>query len=134
MKSKILIVEDDETICSLLSSALSDDRTHVIAVKDGAAALESVAKDLPDLIVMDICMPRMNGYDACKALRSDPRTRQVPVIMVSSLVEIADQLHGLKCGADDYVTKPFDLPWIGTKIQKLLLRRRATLEPPPATL
>ena len=134
MKSKILIVEDDETICSLLASSLSDDRTQVIAVRDGAAALEAVAKDLPDLIVMDICMPKMNGYDACKALRNDPRTRQVPVIMVSSLVEIADQLHGLKCGADDYVTKPFDLPWIGTKIQKLLLRRRAMLEPPPASV
>ena len=122
---KILIVEDDELVRELLATRLSDAGTKVLMAGDGASALELARSESPDLVLLDVCMPRMNGSTACKALRDDPATRNIPVIMVSSLKEVADQLHGLKCGADDYLVKPLDLPWLAAKVEKLLLRRRA---------
>jgi putative two-component system response regulator len=125
----ILIVEDDETVRELLARKFADDRTRVVSAPDGAKALEVAERESPDLILMDVCMPRMNGYDACKALRENRLTRGIPVILCTSLVEIADQLHGLKCGADDYVVKPLDLDWLASKVERLLLRPRPVLTP-----
>jgi len=126
MKSKILVVEDDEQVRAILVRSLADERTEVITARDGAEALQTIDRNTPDLVLLDICMPRMNGYDVCKTLRENERTRNLPVIMVSSLAEIADRLHGLKCGADDYVTKPVDPAWLVSKIHNLLVSRKAS--------
>jgi len=131
MKSKILVVEDDEQIRTILARSLADERTEILTARDGAEALQTIERNAPDLVLLDVCMPRMNGYDVCKTLREKKATRNLPVIMVTSLAEIADQLHGLKCGADDYVTKPIDLPWLGSKIRNLLVSRKAAF---PAAL
>lgn len=124
MKRKILVVEDDPSVVDVLRRAIADERTEILAVRDGAEAIRAVAERSPDLVLMDVCMPRMNGYDACRALRSDPRTHDLPIILLTSLAEVADELHGLKCGADEYIAKPFDMHRVRSRIEMLLSPQR----------
>ncbi len=118
--SEVLLVEDSLVQREMISDILKDNGLKVTVVCDGVEALEEMQKSSPDLVVLDIVMPRMNGYEVCRRLKSDPKTKNVPVVMCSSKGEEFDRYWGMKQGADAYIAKPFQpLELIGT-IKQLL--------------
>jgi CheY-like chemotaxis protein len=106
---RILIVDDDEDARILLVRALSKSSLtlEVSTAADGLQALELVAHSRPHLVITDVMMPRMNGFDLCTAVRKDPATATIPVIMLTALEDDRDRQRGLAVGADEYLTKPF---------------------------
>ena len=118
--SKVLIVEDSLAQRQMISDLLKGSGLKVAVACDGVEALENLEKFNPDIVVMDIVMPRMNGYELSRRLKSDPKTQNVPVVMCSSKGEEFDRYWGMKQGADAYIAKPFQpVELIGT-IKQLL--------------
>ncbi len=118
--SKVLIVEDSLAQRQMISDLLKSSGLNVTVACDGVEALEHLEKFNPDIVVMDIVMPRMNGYELCRRLKSDPKTQNVPVVMCSSKGEEFDRYWGMKQGADAYIAKPFQpVELIGTVKQLL---------------
>ncbi|MEA5535902.1 response regulator [Crocosphaera sp. XPORK-15E] len=116
----VLLVEDSPVQQEMISSILKKNGWNVVVVGNGVEALESIKQSSPDLVVLDIVMPKMNGYEVCRRIKSDPKTENVPVVMCSSKGEEFDRYWGIKQGADAYIAKPFeDIELIGT-IQQLL--------------
>lgn len=104
---KILVAEDDRDSRDLVHDIVRNLGHQAIPVADGRAALERARQDLPDLVILDINMPLLDGFEVCAALRSDPRTASIPVIMLTAEVDIESRVRGLGVGADDYLGKPF---------------------------
>jgi two-component system OmpR family response regulator len=130
---RILVVDDDPHIRSVLCFALARDGMEAIEAADGAAALDRALRDAPDLILLDILMPEMDGTEVCRRLR---RSSDVPVIFLSSRDEELDRIVGLELGADDYVTKPFSPREVVARVRALLRRRDGRVvaaAPPPPT-
>ncbi|ACK71402.1 response regulator receiver protein [Gloeothece citriformis PCC 7424] len=120
MMRKVLLVEDSQAQREMISTLLRENGWNVSIACDGVEALEFVQQSSPDLVVLDIVMPRMNGYEVCRRLKSDPKTMNVPVVMCSSKGEEFDRYWGMKQGADAYIAKPFQpIELIGT-IKQLL--------------
>jgi twitching motility two-component system response regulator PilH len=118
--STILIVEDSIVQREMMTDLLKASGLEVTHASDGAEALEAIHKAPPDLVVLDIVMPRMNGYELCRRLKSDPKTQNVPVVMCSSKGEEFDRYWGMKQGADAYIAKPFQsIELLGTVKQLL---------------
>ncbi len=119
---RILIVDDDEDARVLLRRALgkSDLTLEIAAASDGLQALEQVALARPHAVITDIMMPRMNGFDLCAALRTDPATAGIPVIMVTALENDRDRQRGFALGANDYMTKPFHWGTLSARLAELL--------------
>jgi DNA-binding response OmpR family regulator len=127
---RILIAEDDTNICNGIDALLQGEGYATLTAKDGEEALRLYAAHRPDLIVLDIMMPRKSGYDVCKAIRAtDPRT---PVIMLTAKGEEIDKVLGLELGADDYITKPFGIREFAARVAAVLRRRTAEKETPAA--
>ena len=122
MKHKILVVDDEENIRRLLSYSLGKAGYEVTEAKDGAAAIESVGSSKPDLIVLDVMMPVMDGNEVVMRLRSDLSTSLIPIIMLTARATDADKVYGLDIGADDYVTKPFSVNELIARIKAHLRR------------
>jgi DegV family protein with EDD domain len=108
MKQKILVVDDDPTIMTFLEPLLSKKNYDGFWATDGLDALQKIKVKIPDLIISDIMMPRMDGYELYRRLREDPKTADIPFIFLSANTDPADQLKGLRMGANEYLTKPFD--------------------------
>jgi len=123
--SKILIVEDDTTLVELLKYNLSHQAYEVVTATDGVQALELAKREKPDLVILDLMLPKLDGYDVCRFLRRDS---SVPILMLTARTEEMDKVMGLEVGADDYITKPFGLNELFARIRALL--RRA--QPPPS--
>jgi twitching motility two-component system response regulator PilH len=120
--SEILLVEDSQAQRELICDLLRNSGIKVTIATDGVEALEHIQRANPDLVLLDIVMPRMNGYEVCRRLKSDPKTQNVPVVICSSKGEVFDRYWGMKIGADAYIVKPFEpIEFIGTI--KQLLRR-----------
>jgi twitching motility two-component system response regulator PilH len=120
--SQILLVEDNLSQQTMIAELLKNHGLVVTVVDDGVQAIEEIHKAKPDLVILDIVMPKMNGYEVCRRIKNDQKTKEIPVIMCSSKGEDFDRLWGLKNGADAYVVKPFQpMELIGTI--KQLLRR-----------
>ncbi len=117
----ILVVEDDEDIQELLTYNLQGAGYGVTLCGDGYQALEAVRKRIPDLVILDLMMPGISGFDVCRELRRDERTASVPIIMLTARGDEVDRIVGLELGADDYVVKPFSP-------RELLLRIKAVLK------
>ncbi|MGK7876837.1 MAG: response regulator transcription factor [Xenococcaceae cyanobacterium] len=118
--SKVLVVEDSVAQRQMILDLLKDSGLKVEEARDGIEALEQIQKFSPDLVVLDIVMPRMNGYEVCRRLKADPKTKNVPVVMCSSKGEEFDRYWGMKQGADAYIAKPFQtIELIGTVKQLL---------------
>ena len=126
--SQILVVEDDPDIADLIRHYLEKSGHAVQVLGSGAAVLPKVRAERPDLIVLDLMLPGLDGLMVCQALRSDPLTAAIPIIMVTARGEEADRIAGLELGADDYVTKPFSAKELAARVSALL-RRAQRLDP-----
>ncbi|MDO8946323.1 MAG: response regulator [Desulfocapsaceae bacterium] len=122
-RETILIVEDDENIQQLVGYNLAKAGFNVLYADNGEQALASVKRELPDLMVLDIMLPSLNGFEVCKILRKDPQTRTMPIIMLTAKSEENDVTAGLDLGADDYITKPFSPKILVSRIKSILRRR-----------
>ena len=103
----VLLVEDSVTQQEMIAGILKNKGLKVYLAKDGLEALQQIKANCPDLVVLDIIMPKMNGYEVCRNIKSDPQTKDIPVIMCSSKSEEFDRYWGMKQGADAYISKPF---------------------------
>ncbi len=120
--SRILIVDDEKDITDLVSLHLSQEGCEVIAVHNGLEVLEAAARERPQLIVLDIMLPGMDGWQVFRTLRTDARTRTIPVLMLSARSQPHDRINGLEMGADDYLTKPFSPRELVLRIRAILRR------------
>ena len=118
--SKIMVVEDDVTTAKLLTVLLEKKNYTVICRHNGLAAVESVEKEMPDLILMDVMMPEMDGIEATRRIKNNPGTAGIPVIIISALGQEIEVMKGLQSGADGYVVKPFDARSLLRQIQEKL--------------
>lgn len=118
----ILVVDDHEQNLELLSAFLEDLPAVIRTVSDGLAALQAVQAQQPDLILLDVMMPRMSGFQLCKKLKSDPATKGIGIIMVTALNEVSDVDHAKDCGADDFLTKPINRADLLARVQTVLAR------------
>lgn len=119
MQYKILIVDDDENICELLRLYLEKDGFDTIVANDGEQAVDFASKYSPDLILLDIMLPKLDGWQVCREIR---KTSETPIIMLTAKGETFDKILGLELGADDYVSKPFDTKEVIARIKAVLRR------------
>ena len=126
-KPTILIVDDEPQNIKILAEFLRSD-FRIVAARNGVEA-QARAKEMPrpDLILLDVMMPEMNGYEVCRRLKSDQSTRDIPIIFVTAMSLVGDEINGLELGAEDYITKPFSLPVVKARINTQLTLRRAWL-------
>jgi putative two-component system response regulator len=125
---QILVVDDEATNRLLLRQILTPLGYQVVEAADGVAALAQVARSLPDLILLDVVMPEPNGYEVCRELKKDPRTRLVPVVMLTGLDQRADRIKASDLGADEFLTKPFDVTELTTRVRSLVALKQFTDE------
>lgn len=121
-RERILVVDDEEDILKLLDYNLTREGYKVSCVETGEAALIEAKKNLPDLILLDLMLPGVDGLDVCRILRADPATGRIPIVMLTAKGEETDIVTGLQLGADDYITKPFN-PMVLLARVKAVLRR-----------
>lgn len=124
---KVLIVEDDESMAVALRDGFEYEKFNVSLAKDGEQALKLANRLTPDLIILDVMLPRMSGLDVCKRLRGERNA--VPIIMLTARGQEIDKVVGLKAGADDYVTKPFSFLELMARVEALLRRSQGSIEP-----
>jgi DNA-binding response OmpR family regulator len=120
-EATILVIDDNESIRDGLKTILNN-RYRVIMACDGVDGLKLAIKNTPDLILLDIIMPRLDGFLTCEALRQEETTRDIPIIMVTALRSTQERIHAFKVGADDYISKPFDSEELVTRIEAKLRR------------
>ncbi len=132
-KSKVLVVDDNVQNLELLEAYMFE-LPEVIAItaRNGIEALEKVAAEKPDLILLDVMMPRMSGFEVCKLLKADPDTRDIPVIMVTALDELGDVERARECGSDEFLSKPVNRAELTARVRSLLRIRRMKGERPAA--
>ena len=118
----ILIADDDEKVVALLKSSLQKEGYQTSEAFNGAAALELAKKQLPDLILADVTMPEMDGFDLCKQIRENDMTAHIPFIFLTAKGELNDKVTGLNLGADDYISKPFHISEVTARIKSILQR------------
>ena len=121
-KTKILVVDDEEDIIDLIRYNLEQEEFIVFTASDGEECLRQVKTQSPDLIILDVMMPGLDGLEVCRKLRKSPATRSIPVIMLTAKAEEADVIHGLETGADDYVLKPFSPKVLLARVKSILRR------------
>jgi len=121
-KNKILIVDDERQLVSLVSLHMSMSGYEVLTANDGEAALSIIDKEKPDLVILDLMLPKIDGWEVCKLLRSESKTKNISVIMLTARSETEDKLKGFECGADDYVTKPFSPRELVARVKRVLAR------------
>ena len=126
--SKVLVVDDNAQNLELLVAYLDGLDCEVATAADGIEALEMVRQKGPDLILLDIMMPRMSGFEVCRKIKSDPATRDIPIIMVTALNELGDIERGVESGTDDFITKPVNRLELVTRVRSLLRVRHLKSE------
>jgi diguanylate cyclase (GGDEF)-like protein len=133
-KKKILIIDDDEVARTLITGILQGGKQYtVIAGEDGEDGITRAVREQPDLIILDIMMPQIDGYQVCKILRENVATRYIPIIILSAKGSIDSQVHGFELGADDFITKPFNHPELLARIEALIRRHELSLDANPLT-
>jgi phosphate regulon transcriptional regulator PhoB len=132
MASKILIVEDDSDIVELLTYNLREAGFETEAVFNGGDAIERAVEEQPDLIILDLMLPEVDGLEVCRLLKQDTQTADIPIIMLTAKGEEIDRVIGLQLGADDYVTKPFSQREFVLRVRAVL--RRTTAEQTPSSV
>ena len=115
-RKKILIVDDEPHITELIKFTLMDEKYILLEAFSGLDALDKVKKDTPDLIILDLMMPGINGYEVCQKLKQDALTQHIPILILSAKGELKDKIKGINVGADDYMVKPLDLEELEARI------------------
>ena len=133
MKEKILIVEDEKDIVKMLEYNLKKEGFRIVSCHDGEDALDLASREGPDLILLDLMLPRVDGIEVCKELKKESKTSLIPIIMLTAKSQESDKVLGLELGADDYVTKPFSPRELIARI-KAVLRRMKEKDKLPETL
>ncbi|MCK5299512.1 MAG: response regulator [Candidatus Aenigmarchaeota archaeon] len=122
IRRKVLIVDDEANIVNLIKITLSSENFEVFDANNGEDALEKVNKHMPDLIILDLMMPKMDGYETCKRIKENALTRRIPIIMLTAKGSLNDKLKGLKVGAEDYLVKPFNTIELRARVKAHLRR------------
>ena len=125
---RILIADDNEQNRELLEAYLSDEGHEIIMSEDGQQTLEKARSESPDLILLDIMMPKMSGYEVCQLIRSTDETQRIPILMVTALRDSGDIEKAVAAGADDFLTKPVNRLELKTRVRSLLRVRHLTNE------
>ncbi len=120
MSARILVVDDNPLNVKLLAAKLAKDYYFVSTAQDGLEAIEITKKELPDLILLDIMMPNLDGFETCLRLKADPATKHIPIVMVTALSDVKDRVRGLECGANDFLTKPINDIALMARVRSLL--------------
>ena len=124
----VLIIEDEPSLQEILTYNLESRGYQVLVFDDGTEGLEGVRKHVPDIVLLDIMLPGMDGFEVCRHIRSDPLIKHLPVLMMTARGEEIDQLVGFQMGADDYVTKPFKMRILLERIKSLLRRTEGSTD------
>jgi DNA-binding response OmpR family regulator len=127
----ILVVDDDEIVSRTIERSLRAGGYRVAVVHSGVEALKSVRRNPPDLMVLDVIMPGMDGFEVCKQVRADPLMSDLPVLFLTAKSKEQDRIEGLRAGADDYLVKPFNLDELYLRVRAILRRMRVVTEKPP---
>jgi len=130
MPPRVLVVDDDPEVAKSIEATLRRHHYQVSVVHTGVSALKEARRHMPDIIVLDVIMPGMDGLETCKQLRSDPGLVDIPILFLTALGRPEDRVAGFRAGADDYLTKPFNLEELQLRIQAIL-RRVAKSQSPP---
>ena len=128
MPPTILLADDDAAICEFLAELLTVQGMEVVTASDGIAALEAFTSHHPDLVMLDIQMPRLNGLEVCRRLKSNPESRLTPVVLVTALTDTEDRIQGIEAGADDFLSKPVDRNELLARVRSLLKLKSYTDE------
>lgn len=118
--STVLIVDDSQTLRHMLSELLRDQGIEVMEATNGVEAQEKIQQRLPDLVITDLIMPQMNGYELCRWIKNEAKTKDLPVLVCTTKSEDFDRYWGMKQGADAYITKPFHPPELLQTVRRLL--------------
>ncbi|MBI3322464.1 MAG: response regulator transcription factor [Candidatus Omnitrophica bacterium] len=129
IRAKVLIVEDEKNIAKLVAYNLEREGYQASVAKDGEEGLARARKELPDLVVLDLMLPKLDGLEVCRQLKADSHTARIPIIMLTAKAQEADRVVGLEMGADDYVPKPFSPRELVARV-KAVLRRSGPAETP----
>jgi DNA-binding response OmpR family regulator len=121
MAKKILVTDDSATIIEMIKEALELGGYSVITAKDGQEALDKARREKPDLIILDLMLPKLDGYKVCRMLKFDEKYKAIPIVMFTARAQESDKLLGKEVGADAYLTKPFDPEKLLGKIKELLV-------------
>jgi putative two-component system response regulator len=127
-RSRILVVDDNPVSRQFLEDELTDEGYLVSSAEDGEDALQKVTAESPDLILLDVIMPRLDGFETCRRLKSDSRTILIPVVMVTALTATHERIKGIEAGADDFLSKPYNRLELLTRVRSLLKLKRHTDE------
>jgi DNA-binding response OmpR family regulator len=127
MRDTVLLVEDEADVVDLLRYNLNKAGFSVLVAYDGLTGLQMARESRPEILVLDLMLPGMDGYSVCRALKKDPETELLPILMLTARGEPSERIHGLEIGADDYVTKPFSPRELVLRIQALLRRSRSRI-------
>ena len=133
MKEKILIVEDEKDIVKMLEYNLKKEGFQVVSSRDGEEALDLAVRENPDLVILDLMLPGLDGLEVCKILKKESKTSHIPIIMLTAKSQESDKVIGLELGADDYITKPFSPRELVARI-KAVLRRAKDKDKAPEVL
>ena len=131
MPQKILVVDDDRDSLKLIGLMLQRHGYQITVAQTGAQALSKAETELPDLIILDVMMPDIDGYEVCRRLRANPHMAHLPVIMFTAKTQVTDKVAGFQAGADDYLTKPIHPAELTTRVEAILRRARVQGEPTP---
>ncbi len=116
----VLVVDDDEPSLELLQAYLEDLNCETVPARDGLEALKIIGNNAPDLILLDVMMPKMSGFEVCKRIKNDPKSSDIPVIMVTALNEFGDIERGIDSGTDDFISKPVNKLELVTRVKTML--------------
>jgi len=127
----VLIAEDDDQLAQVVSDALKEEGFRTQRASDGISALNAILESRPDVILLDLMLPRLQGYDICGMVRKTNAVHQTPIVVISGRSSLQDRLRAFELGADDYVIKPFELDELLARVEAIVLRSRQKRFPTP---